>query len=245
MIVRLSLHEQVRQAILDEIGAGKLQPGDRIVEARLAEQFGVSAIPIREAIRELVAMRVLDFTPHCGARVRQVSLAETIDALEVRAALDPLIARLAVPRLRGRCEALRAMARAIVAAARSGDLVEFQRQNQHFHRSLAEASGNPSLLRTFDSLAFEIRTRVIMELSGTLDPLHVAREHQQIVDAVDQGDVEGASALMVAHTRVLIEQLRVADADTAGGDTNGDLGKRPRRAKKQRQGIHAPQEEKA
>jgi len=82
---RHSLRDQIRETLLKRIGAGELQPGDRIVEARLAEEFGVSSIPIREAIRELVAMRVLEFANHKGAWVRQISLAETVEGLEIKA----------------------------------------------------------------------------------------------------------------------------------------------------------------
>ena len=62
--------EVIREALLRRIGSGELAPGERIVEARLAGEFGVSAIPVREAIRELVSIGVLEFANHRGAWVR-------------------------------------------------------------------------------------------------------------------------------------------------------------------------------
>jgi DNA-binding GntR family transcriptional regulator len=92
---RYSLSEQVRNYILAKIARGELAPGDRIVEARIAEELKVSSIPVREAIRELIAKRILEYTVHKGARVRQVSMAETVDALHVKAVLEALATRLA------------------------------------------------------------------------------------------------------------------------------------------------------
>ncbi len=77
---RSSLREQVRDLLLERIANGELKPGDRIVEARLVEELQASNIPVREAIRELVAKRVLDSAPHKGAWVRQPSVLEAIEA---------------------------------------------------------------------------------------------------------------------------------------------------------------------
>ena len=79
--------EVIREALLRRIGSGELAPGERIVEARLAGELGASAIPVREAIRELVSIGVLEFANHRGAWVRVVSLRETTEALEAQAAL--------------------------------------------------------------------------------------------------------------------------------------------------------------
>ena len=84
-LVRLSVHEQIREVLLQRIGCGELAPGERIVESRLTKEFAVSAIPVREAIRELVAKGVLDSAAHKGAWVREVSVTETIEAFPLAA----------------------------------------------------------------------------------------------------------------------------------------------------------------
>ena len=112
------IREIIRDGLLRRIRAGQLSPGDRIIEARLAEDFKVSAIPVREAIRELVSMGVLQFANHRGAWVRIVSLRETIEALEVKAGLEAQACRTAAGKLKGKCAAFRKIVRCTVRAAR-------------------------------------------------------------------------------------------------------------------------------
>lgn len=202
------LRELVRETLLKKVGSGELGPGERVVEARLAEDLNVSSIPIREAIRELVAMGVLEFAPHRGAWVRKVSLRETVEALEIRSSLEPLAAKTAVPRLQSRCADLRRTVQAAVAAAARRDFVAFQQHNQRFHRAIVEASGNGVLLRLWDSMAFEVRTRFVLEYLTAFDPATLAREHEPIVDAIEQGDAKRAAGLLKSHSRGLVRYLK-------------------------------------
>ena len=209
---RKSIAQQVKEILLLRIGSGDLRPGDRVVEAKLAEEVNASSIPVREAIRELVAMGVLEFAPRRGAWVRKVSLAETVESLEVRAPLDRLAAKCAAGKLRGRCGTLRATVRQIVAAAEKRDFVAFQQHNQTFHRSIVEATGNRALLRVWESLAFDVRTRVIMDFLESVDPVKLAKEHEAIVDALDTGDARTAGNLLASHANHLVKYLKKAMA---------------------------------
>ncbi len=208
MVDRRSLREHVRDTLLEKIASGELRPGDRIVETRVAGQLQVSPIPIREAIRELVVMRVLRSENHRGAWVREVSLSECIDALEVRSSLDVLTIRKAAKRLRGRCGPLRDVVAAIVEAAERRDFIAFQHHNQTFHRSLVELTGNHALLRVYDSLAFDVRVRAVMDFLTAVDPVEIAREHYLIVEALDRGDAREATRCAVRHSRRLVKYLR-------------------------------------
>ncbi len=203
-----SLRETVRETLLERIGSGELSPGERVMEATLAKELGISAIPVREAIRELVAMGMLDYERNRGAWVRKVSFRETLDALKVRAAFEALAAQTAVGHLQGRCAALRQVGRAIVAAARKRDFVAFQQHNQQFHRMIVEASGNGVLLRLWDSLAFEVRTRFVLEHVTSVDPLTLAKEHETITEAIEQGEVKRAASLLKSHSRHLVRYLK-------------------------------------
>lgn len=203
-----SIAQQVKEILIHRIGSGELRPGDRVVEAKLAAEVQASSIPVREAIRELVAIGVLEFAPRRGAWVREVSLSETIESLEVRAELDRLAAKRAVVNLRGRCGKLRATVRRIVAAANKRDFVAFQEHNQAFHRSIAEAADNRALLRVWESLAFDVRTRVIMDFLASVDPIKLAKEHESIVDALDRGDGKKAGTLLASHANHLVRYLQ-------------------------------------
>lgn len=203
-----SLREFIRDTLLDRIARGALPPGQRIVEATLVQEFSISATPVREAIRELAAMGVLEAQNNKGASVRQVSLAETIEGFEVRAALEALAARAASPRLQGKCRPLRQTAAAIVESARRRDFAEFQEHNQRFHRLIVEAAGNSVLLKTWDSLFFQVRTRFTMDYLQSADPVAIAREHILIAGALDAGDSAQAAALLASHSNHLVEFLR-------------------------------------
>lgn len=204
----LSLREFVRDTLLDRIARGELPPGQRIVEATLVREFAISATPVREAIRELVAMDVLEAQNNKGASVRQVRLSETVEAFEVRAALETLAARKATHRLKGRCQDIRRLAKAIIESARRRDFAAFQEHNQQFHRTIVAAAGNSILLKTWDSLFFQVRTRFTMDYLQSADPLAIAREHVPIVDALESGDRDLAASLLASHSNHLVQFLK-------------------------------------
>ncbi|GAB6167034.1 GntR family transcriptional regulator [Thermostilla marina] len=207
-VKRQSIREQVRDLILHRIATGEFPPGFRIVEARIAEEVGVSPIPVREAIRELTALGMLECSPHKGARVREVSMEETIYALEVRAALESLTAKTAVPLPADKMEELEESFEGILETAAQRDFIGFLEYNQVFHRTLVEASGNTVALRLWETLAFEVRTKFILEFLRSIDPVLIAEEHRAVVEAVRNGDPEAASAALAAHSNSLIAYLR-------------------------------------
>lgn len=201
-----SLREFIRDTLLERIARGELPPGQRVVEATLVKEFSISATPVREAIRELVAMGVLDAQNNKGASVRQTRLPETVEAFEVRAALEALAAR--TSRLKGRGQELRQLAEAIVESAQRKDFAAFQEHNQRFHRTIVEAAGNSILLKTWDSLFFQVRTRFTMDYLASADPVAIAREHLPIVDALDSGDPDLAASLLASHSHQLVKFLK-------------------------------------
>ena len=88
MIIRNVLSDQVKDYLLTAILAGEFPPGSRIVETRVARHLGVSQGPVREALRDLEALGLIDSTPYQGARVRQPQKAELLEAYDVRAVLE-------------------------------------------------------------------------------------------------------------------------------------------------------------
>ncbi|HBY95342.1 MAG TPA: GntR family transcriptional regulator, partial [Chloroflexi bacterium] len=94
-INRRVLREEIKERLMDAILRGSYQPGDRIVETRIAQDFGVSQAPVREAIRDLELMGFVESTPFKGASVRALNRAELGEVYPVRAALEAVAARLA------------------------------------------------------------------------------------------------------------------------------------------------------
>jgi DNA-binding GntR family transcriptional regulator len=126
----------------------------------------------------------------------------------VRAELDRLAASRAAIKLRGRCGTLRATIPRIVAAAKKRDFVAFQEHNQTFHRLIVEAAENRALLRVWESLALDVRTRVIMDFLASVDPIKLAKEHEAIAAALDRGDGKKAGALLASHANHLVSYLQ-------------------------------------
>ena len=204
---RYSLSQQVRNYILKKVSTGELAPGDKVVEARIAEELHVSTIPVREAIRELAAIRVLDYWVHRGARVREVTVSETVDALHIKGVLEALAARLSGKKLRDCLSRLREYSRRIQDAAFRKDWVDYQNQNQLFHRLIVETSQNQILLSLWDSLAFEVRTRFIMDYLHVVDSTELAREHEKILRLIETDDTEGVADHLSSHANRLVKYL--------------------------------------
>src|SRR6476660_6185929 len=98
-VTRAVLADQVRDQLLQWILSGRYPPDSRIVETQVARELGTSQAPVREALRGLEALGVVEITPFRGARVRRPTRQELLEAYAVRSALESLGARLAVPRL--------------------------------------------------------------------------------------------------------------------------------------------------
>src|SRR4051794_41901416 len=95
------LRDQIKDAIVERILDGVYGPGERIVEIRVAQEFGVSQAPVREALRELELLRLVVSEPFRGARVREVTAEELAEIYPVRAALEEVAARGAAERMGG------------------------------------------------------------------------------------------------------------------------------------------------
>jgi DNA-binding GntR family transcriptional regulator len=195
---RAMLRDQIKDVLLQRILDGHYSPGQRIVEIRVAEEFGVSQAPVREALRELEMLRLVVSEPFRGARVRDVSPDEIAEAYPVRAALEELAARLAAPALAGRAAPLRTEIDGMRAAAADEDLRRFVRHDVAFHRVFVDASANRTLIPMWESLHVDLRTRVtlVQQVERLAD---VAESHVPIMDALAAGDADLAGTLVREH----------------------------------------------
>jgi DNA-binding GntR family transcriptional regulator len=197
-VARTVLREQVKDVLLERILEGEYEPGDRLVETRIAHELGTSQAPVREALRELAALRFVETEPFRGARVRTVSALELAEAYPVRAALEELAASEAAGHMDGNVEELEAELEAMRDAGRLEDL---RRQVVHdvaFHRTIVEAAGNRILLEVWSSLHIEARTTVTL-VKTHIDPETLAELHVPILEAIRSGDCAAASAASRRH----------------------------------------------
>jgi DNA-binding GntR family transcriptional regulator len=197
-VSRTILRDQIKDVLLQRILDGVYQPGDRIVEIRVAEEFGVSQAPVREALRELQILRLVVSEPFRGARVKEVRPEEITEAYPVRAALEEVAARAAAPRLAGHVESLVAEVHAMRGAAADRDLHRFVRHDVGFHRLFVHASANRILIEVWETLHVDLRTRLTL-IQRLGDLADVAESHVPVMEALGRGDGELAGRLVREH----------------------------------------------
>jgi GntR family transcriptional repressor for pyruvate dehydrogenase complex len=224
---RETLTSQLVRALTERISQGELKPGDRLpTEQDLIETFGVSRTVVREAISSLRATGLVTTQQGVGAFVREVPQAtlqtsasmetvhEVIHVLELRIGVEVEAVALAAQRRKTHhVQALReAVARMEEAIEASHDTVK---PDLDFHRTVADATGNPHFAHMFNYLGALLipRTRIETHRFAPEDRQsylrRVNREHQMIVHAVEHGDVEGACSAMrmhLSHSRDLLRK---------------------------------------
>jgi DNA-binding GntR family transcriptional regulator len=197
-ISRTVLREQVKDLLLQRIASGELKPGDRIVETRVAAELGTSQAPVREALRDLELLRLVESEPFKGARVRGFGNAELVEVFPVRAALEELAAKEATKRLAGDVSGLEAEIDAMRDAARRGDINALVRHDIAFHRLVVEAAGNPILEQCWKSLGVE--GRITITLYGTsIEPQEAAELHVPLLEAIRSGKPGAAGRAARKH----------------------------------------------
>ncbi|MGW4915938.1 GntR family transcriptional regulator [Streptomyces albidoflavus] len=177
-----SLREQIREHIVDGIVSGRWKPGERIVERRIAVELEVSQTPVREALRELETLRLIESAPNKGVRVRGLTAADLEEIYPVRAGLEQIAAELAAPRLAADVSVLEPSVAALYEADRLADGESQVRHTVAFHRELVRAAGNSVLLHTWEGLGIEVFTALSIRWLGTHQQAY-AEEHQALVDA--------------------------------------------------------------
>lgn len=198
-ISRSVLSDQVKDRLLQAILAGQYPPGARIVETRVARELGTSQAPVREALRDLEALGVVETTAFRGARVRRPSAAELLEAFAVRAELESLAARLAVTRLADADLAeLGALIDEMRRAAEAGDPHAEAIADAAFHGRIVELSGNSTLGRVWRTLEPYSRTYITIGAPGA-DRRQIAEHHAPVLAALRARDPELVTAVLHDH----------------------------------------------
>lgn len=192
-------HRPLRNKVVDELRRrivdGVYEPGDRLTEERLAEDFGVSRNPVREAIRMLEAEGFLIAVPRRGAVVASMSLRDVENLFDVRAAIEVLAARLAAERAGPSGAA--ALDRVLAAAHASSRPEELAALNTEFHATVCALSGNALLAGIAESL--HGRLQWVFRRSAEERAPHSLAEHEELAAAIRTGDADAAAAAALAH----------------------------------------------
>ncbi|MGW2212450.1 GntR family transcriptional regulator [Streptomyces sp. NPDC001781] len=196
--MRIPAHS-VCTAIRDDIVAGTHERGGRLTEEVLARRYGVSRVPVREALRTLEAEGFVVTRRHAGACVAEPSEQEAADLLEMRLLLEPLgAARAAQRRTEAHLKVLRGLVGLGRERARLGGSGDLRALDGWFHETLAQACGSHALTSALTLLRHKIAWMYVEE--SPAGPPETWAEHGAIVDAVARGDGERARAVMALHT---------------------------------------------
>jgi DNA-binding GntR family transcriptional regulator len=199
-VARTVLREQVKEILLERILRGELTAGDRLVETRIAQELGTSQAPVREALRDLELLRLVESEPFRGARVRAPSDEDLLDVFPVRAVLEELAAREAAKRLEGDVTALQREIDAMRRAAARGDTRAQISRDIAFHRRVVEAAGNRMLLQAWMALGIEVPTAFGV-YHTYFDPLELVEFHVPILEAIRDRDPARAAVEARRHVR--------------------------------------------
>jgi DNA-binding GntR family transcriptional regulator len=169
-----------------------------VTELGLAADFGTSQAPVREALRELSNLGLVEIRPNIGTRIRVVDAEAISEVYPVRAALESLAVRLGGDRLVASLPDLRAEVETMVVAARRGDTLATARSSVDFHELLISAAGSGALTRAWSGLGVEVVTPVVMQVAG-VDLLEVADSHRPLIAAIEAGDMQEVSRAVEEH----------------------------------------------
>jgi DNA-binding GntR family transcriptional regulator len=199
-VARTVLREQVKEVLLERILRGELMPGDALVETRIATELGTSQAPVREALRDLELLRLVESQPFRSSRVREVTDDDLLDVFPVRAALEELAARLAARRCGGNVAALEAEFEGMLRAGERSDAKLQLHHDLGFHRALVTAAGNEALRSAWLGLGVEVPTAFGVFWTY-FDPMDLVEFHRPILEAVRAGDAQRAAREARKHVK--------------------------------------------
>ena len=199
---RRCMRDQVRDVLAARIIDGTYAPGERLIELNLAREFNVSQAPVREALRELEALGLVESERYRGTRVSVPKTSDLRETFELRAVIEERAAQLAVPCSPEALAYLTEVLKKMHALAAAGQATAYAREVVHFHRKVVESSGNRVFLQAWDALQLGVRVQ-IATLRVNSELPHYAQAHDAILQALRDGDGAGAGRML----RQLIERV--------------------------------------
>jgi phosphonate utilization transcriptional regulator len=195
-----SLTSVVQQELERRIVQGDLAPGDKLIEAALAESLGVSRGPVREAFRMLEEAGLVRQEKNRGVFVRDIALEEALEIYDLRAMMDDDVGRQLAERITPeQLRQVRAMVDAMERAVKAGDADNYHLLNLEFHDTLVAFTGNRKLIALYRRLINELSLFRRMNLADSKQLPVSASEHRGIVKAIASGDAEAAGRAMRQH----------------------------------------------
>jgi len=211
----------IQQRMRNDIVSGELAFGARLTIEDLALRYGVSHMPVREALRVLHGEGLVVIEPNRGARVRPIYRGFIEDVFDVRCAIETLLARRAAERrTSAHLVRLRAAAQRLESLVARGQHAGVPLANREFHAAINDAAGNPGALPIVDS--HWLLLAALLKRYGYGDERfpRVIEEHQHLIYAIERHDAHSAALLMGAHIEKAKNNLlrRAAESQPADGE---------------------------
>lgn len=207
-----------QQFVLDElrraITAGVLRPGAAIKQDALAEEFGVSRVPLREALKTLQGEGLVNYQAHRGYFVQTLSLEDLREAYRIRQLLEAEAVRQAMPHLTDAdVDALDEAEREVERASLLGDVLDMAAANRRFHMMLFELARMPRLIRLIGALWDATDAYRSMYYSGSDNRERVIHEHHALLKALRRRNADLAVQTLDLHRAHAVHALESLLAD--------------------------------
>ncbi len=204
-IDREKVPEQVLNRLREAIISGQLKPGRRVPQAELAESFGVSRMPIREALNRLEAEGLVVIHPYKGAEVAELSVKELQEIYEIRIALETLALKIGVPQFDK--SSLKTLKTVLIKMDKEEDSSSWVALNTDFHTLLYKSSNRELLINHIENLRNKSDRYLRLFASQRNRTEQAQREHWAIYTACEQKDTQTASNLLAEHLQSTITSL--------------------------------------
>lgn len=198
------VHEGLREAIM----RGEFESGTLLRQEALAERFGTSRIPVREALRRLEAEGLVSIHPNRGAVVTHLSLEDVLELMDIRIALECRALVLAIPNMTE--EDIAAAEEDLQIYDREEDPKNWPRLNWKFHQAIYAACDRPRLIAMIEANIEQIGRFTSEQVSLTVGKRRPQEEHWNILDACKQGNAEKAAKLLQQHIQHTQKSLLAA-----------------------------------
>lgn len=207
-----STSQQLFEHIRDEIISMTLRPGEKIPETQLADKFGVSRTPVREALAKLSAEGFVEVRPQRGTFVTKLSMQQILEVRFIREAIEVAVAcYVAQNPDQATIDACERIIAAQRVAAEQRDALKFQHLDDEFHATLSNATGFMRVGKVVEAEKAHmdrVRNLSLVELTGQYE--HVLDQHQAILQAIKSGSADKAKAAMEMHMKEVYKILKVA-----------------------------------
>jgi DNA-binding GntR family transcriptional regulator len=210
---RSLFRDEISNYIKEAILSGELKPGDRIVETRWARELGVSQSPVREAIRELEMIGLVENKPFQGCFVKELTVKDVKDSYKVRVSLETLGIKDAVASVTDeQLQEIYNVMKEMETAAENHEFDLYIKLDTEFHQKIVEVSQNATLIRLWSQCYIREWTHIGTKKLSDMSLKNLALRHEQIYDALAARDEKRAVEAVASHLEELVEIMEAGQS---------------------------------